>query len=516
MTAIVVTVVMVVVIAFIASCLFIRPKAFSWATLSLVIMAFAGIGLGFGSYPVAHNIAKASAVGGYHQFLNGSIVKTDVKERTCHKNGSCHKMYDCDCVMVPHYSTDSDGKTTVTYEEECDSCPYVTKEYYYSAEDSLGEEYTFGGVHFATNPVPWSRFHSLAAVSNVPRGAPPRWQHARNALAAGDSDPVTVTGTYENYVLGSEDNILKAASTDIGLLQSKHLLPDHTRNLQDPVYNDWNADKVMFVGFKPNNAAMWQNELMHFNAALGTLKQGDLHIVAIKASAVPVSPEDYLNALKAYWQSDLGKYALPKNGIVLVLGVDDTGSTIQWSRATTGMPTGNGPMLVSLGTELTDTPFTPDAVLGHTKATKVNFVEKEGKTKARVDYQIGLGKAAQTIMVEFPFKRACMACDDPGEAAINGYVDLTSMIPLSTKGAVWTSIIDGLIIVIGWAIVANYIVMFINDEVDRKDEKRQDDDFRNRYGTENSWDSPYSYPHRADTSRRSARYTRSSYTRRKY
>ena len=52
----------------------------SGATLLFIGFFAASIGVGTAAYPIAHSIAKESAVGGYHQQLNGNIV--DISDRT--------------------------------------------------------------------------------------------------------------------------------------------------------------------------------------------------------------------------------------------------------------------------------------------------------------------------------------------------------------------------------------------------------------------------------------------------
>lgn len=405
------------------------------------ILPLAVLGIGAGSYPIGLNAAQADAVGGYHQFLNGSIVATNSMFYQCSEDGSCVHDYACNYYYVDEteYYTDSDGKSrsrTVSVRKHHD-CPYATKEYSYTVTDSFGNDYMLGEHLFDKNPQEWSRGEGIPR--DVPRGVPPQWQHASDGIKSGNTDPVTVPGDYKNYVLSSEHTLLKAASSDITLLKSKKLLPDHTTNLESPIYNNFLASKVSFVGLKPPNSENWQDALMRFNAALGTMRQGDMHVVVIKASAIPpsVSSEDYLNAVKAYWLNDLSKNALAKNGIVLVLSVDDSASTIKWARSATGMPIGNGPMLQALNTELNGQPFTVDSVLGTTSGQVVS-----AGSKTKVNYQIGSGLAAQIIMQDFPFQRACMGCEGKEDVGQHGFVNLSTEIPLDGAVLVWTIIID--------------------------------------------------------------------------
>lgn len=409
------------------------------------------IGIGLISYPIGHHIAQRGAIGGFHQFLNGSIVGTDVDRTTCHEDGSCHQTYNCDPYFVTVVDsaayTDKDGNyhPEVSHvETRYHDCPYATEEYTYKVTDSLGGEHTVASHIFAASPHAWRSGESLP--SNVPRGVPKLWQEAQDGIETNNLYPITLPSTYDNYILADQHTILRESSDDIEALKKLKLLPDHTHNLHDPFYNQFNADKVSFVGFTPANAADWQQELMYFNAALGMTLRGDLHVVAIKASALPssVSPRAYLLTLKAYWLNDLGKYAFAKNGVVLVLGVDDTASTVIWSQASTGMPVGNGTMLAALSS-LDNTPFTLDALFGSTTA---KVVSKDGKTSA--SYIPGSGIVPQTMMVEYPFARACMECKDKSEASEQGFTYLSTDIPLSGGALVGTILVDYFLILLMW------------------------------------------------------------------
>lgn len=395
---------------------------------------------GCASYPVAHHIAQRGAIGGFHQFLNGSIVEVPpVDTTTCHRDGSCKHEYDCDPYEVKVVDreayTDKDGNYHAEQSHEetrYHDCPYSTKEYTYKLKDNFDNTYTLGDHVFAADPKAWRDGKSLP--SNVFRGVPEQWSKAKANLEAGNADPVTVPDTYDNFILADEHTLLRAYSDDIDSLKEAKLLPEHTASLKDPIHDYYMADKVSFVGMSSDDNDAWQSTLMHFNAALGMEHQGDMHVVIVKASAIPssVSPQDYANAVKAYWLNDLGKYALAKNGIMLILAVDDTGSIVEWSKADTGMPIGNGAMLQALSTQLDGQPLSPDILFGDTTAQVKD---------SKVSYTIGAGLVSDIVMNRFPFKRACMACEDKEDEG-TGFVSLSVDIPLGTGGTIWTIIID--------------------------------------------------------------------------
>jgi hypothetical protein len=442
-----------VLVALIAAALlwrYLKPTIPSVISLGIVGLVVASALLGFGSYKLAFHVSQRGAIGGFHQFLNGSITHTDVVRTVCSEDGACAQTYSCDPYEVPVVttSTDSNGNTTttITYMTEYRNCPYATEEFTYTANDSLGKEHLIADHIFADHPREW-RAGSGIDVS-VPRGVPPLWQQMKDGVDSGNLYPITLTSTYDNFILADESSILRAHSSDITQLKKLNLLPDHTRNMHIPIYNQFTADKFQFVGLAFASSALWQQSLMYFNAALGMTYQGDLHVVAIKASAIPnnIDPHQYFLALKAYWLNDLGKYALPKNGIVLVLGLDDSGQTVLWSQAGTGMPIGNGSMLSAL-TDLSNTPFTPANLFGDTTA-HVSTVNN----KAKAVYNLGGGLVPQIIMQEFPFARACMKCTSKADQGTgqHGFTYLSTALPIPTHIQVYAILIDLVILAIAW------------------------------------------------------------------
>lgn len=411
---------------------------------------------GFIAYPVAHSTVQAVAIGGYQQKLDGSVTAAKVTVTTCHEGkveyggSNCRHTELCDpyTVWETEWYTGTDGKQhsrpkSVTKWNEC---PLESHEYTYRLTAVAYHTYTFTLADHIFGPE--SR-HLRGNDGGISRTVPAQWQHAKDSLAAGNADPITVPDTYENYILGSESELLQEHSGDIKALEAKKLLP----SVLAPIHDHFLADKVSFVGMDPGNAATWQDRLMRFDAAFGTLKQGDMRVVALRASALPlgISPEDYIRALKAHWQSDFGKNAFPKNAVVLVLAVDDSGQNITWARAETGMPIGNHEMLTSLMLRLRDQPFNPDAILGTTTASVT------GGDKPKVTYQVGTGIVPQTVMNDFPFRRACMGCTDKSEKDQQGFVDLKDLIPISGWATFWT-----ILILLGVAAILTAIAMWIH------------------------------------------------------
>ncbi len=445
-------------------------QAFPRRTLALVatagvffLVSVFGLGVGL-AYNIGLSAVQNGKVGGYHQFLNGSLVSADVVSFDCYesKSGSnCENTFQCDSYRVevedtPTYKKDgSIAHRNYHYETRYQTCPIATQEFSYTVTDNFGNPpYIIASHVFAASPQQKRSDEdgdTRPIPGDVARGVPPRWQRLHDAIAAGDAPPVTVRATYDNYILGSESTILKQYSGDIDRLLKAKLLPAHTVHVDNPIYDNFKADKMVFVGMTPPaNAAAWQDALMRNNAPLGIQRQGDMHVVVLKASSLSgiVSFEGYLNAFKAYSLNRLGKNALAKNGIILVLAVDDSASTIEWAGAATGMPVGNGEMLQALQLELTNTPFDVSKVFGTTTAS----ITVVGGKKKPV-YTLGDGIVPRIVMVEHPFKRACMGCEGKEDKGQQGFVYLKTEIPLDGWGLFWTVVLYVLSIVVVWFIV---------------------------------------------------------------
>jgi hypothetical protein len=380
--------------------------------------------------------ARGHAASGYKQFYNGSVTRAFSEEIECSRDGPCIHEYECDPYNHDHVYNHVHGSgDTATNHTHVDphthyhECPEATHEYNYKLDTNVGKTITIASHIFAAEPQRWRRGGRLS--SGVPRGEPERWTQSKQKLEAGEAEPVTVENEYTNFILPSRSGFNKI-NRNVDKFLKQGLLPPHTQNLDGSVLSDYGmkAAKVQFVKVAETDQAIWQDRLMAFNAALGIEKQGDLHIVVVPADQVS-SPQDYINALTAYWQNKLGKWSFPKNGIALAIGVDPSAKTIVWSRAKTGMPVGNGQMLAALMFELENKPFNADVVLGQIKAQP--FVRDDGKPSVR--YMHGSGLADRIMFTDYPFKRACMMCKDKGDNGAS-YVYLKDSIPVSTGAKV--------------------------------------------------------------------------------
>ena len=383
---------------------------------------------------IGPNLSRNSAINGYKEFYNGSVTQARVVPDRCEKDGSCSHTYVCDTEYIYHPAQyDSNGRqTSAAYTEVIDHhCPYATYELDYVLDDNLGRTITIGDDYFEANPQPWRGGRSIPG--DVPREAPARWVTAKQNVKAGMSDPVTGVFKYANFILASESDLYKKYSGSIAKYQKARLLPKHTDKLGDDVLYDYGmqATKLQAVGsLKVDNIPQWNDRLMRLNAALGSDLQGDMHVVLMPASKVS-NPDDYITALKAYWTS-LGKWSISKNGIILAIGVGTDGKTVEWSRAATGMPQGNGAMLTALSLRLKQTPFEPDTLFGN---VPTSVYSNGKKLKVKYDHN-SAGLVGKTVLVDFPYKRPCMKCEDAGDAGV-GYVELKDLVPVKTGAKIF-------------------------------------------------------------------------------
>jgi hypothetical protein len=429
-------------------------------TVLLAVLAFGMFalnnGVAYASYNVAHDQVKTQAVGGFHQSLNASLDDHHVHVENCHQDrylSNCEHRFPCDSYQESHVHTDTDRKgrttTTITYTTEWESCPVATKEFTYTVADSVGNKFTIAADWFDANPVQYrsERDGETDSFGSVKRGIPPAWAAMRDAIDAGDSPPTLSDNVYENILIGSDSDEYGKRKDDINTLKSHSLLPPITANLSEDelgIHDRWLADKMTFAGMPvPANNGTWQDRLMRANSGVGMTLHGDIHIAAIKASALPagMDPEAYIQAWKAYTQHDFGKMGLPKNAIIIALGIDDSGTRIQWGRAETGMPGGNYPMLDLLGIRLHDASFDPDTVLGNIRGTAVHTAKG-----IEMHYNNIGGIVPTVVMHDIPFQRVCMShCTAPNEKGQHGYLILKDLIPISTSAVIFTMFVNVLI-----------------------------------------------------------------------
>jgi len=289
---------------------------------------------------------------------------------TCTRDGACKHCYDCDPYQVPYDCGYDDDKgkhhDKTCYKTEYHQCPYTDEEWTFVVNTSVGD-FTIAENNLPTDPDDhrWRTWHSVP--SYLPSGVPDFWTAVRNRVAQGTPGPATARASYPNYILASENSIIKRFSADTDQYLKVGLMPDIVtdKNIQGL----YELNRVYMVGVNP--PGNWSEAINRFNAHFGSALQGDLHLVIVDSNKV-TNPDSYVGALLAYWQGPkFDKDALSKNGVVIVLGTKD-GKTVDWARAATGMPSGNEDLLVQLQYDLKGAPLDPATLLGSPTAKVVS------------------------------------------------------------------------------------------------------------------------------------------------
>ncbi len=313
----------------------------------------------------------------YKQYLNGWELRATRDDIACTRDGSCVHCYDCDpyTVMVSYecgsYSGSGNNRHYVSrtcwrQETRYHSCPYVDVETSYFVRTTLGD-YTISLHRFPENPQEhrWRQPEGIPdyAIANAGVGIPQFWAAVKSRVDSGRPGPVSKRAEYENYILASEQTILKQHSSDVDKFLSAGLLP----RLNSQIYDFYAADKVYFVGYRAKDSGSWQRSVSYLNAAFGSELEGDLHLVIVENDKISENPESYALALKAYWQSSkvFEENALSKNALVIIVGTRD-GETVAWARAFTGMPIGNETLTVAVQNNLKGVSLTPWSLVGET------------------------------------------------------------------------------------------------------------------------------------------------------
>ena len=321
----------------------------------------------------------------FNEFWGGYETQAVWIKTECYRDGPCIREYDCDPyqVYVVDRAAYTDDKGVYHpeqghWETRYHDCPYTTEEWTFVIKTTLGE-YTIASHNLPTNPDSHRWRPGKRVPDHFPSGIPIRWQQCKDRLDRNQPGPVTARKDYENYVLASQNTILKQFSGDIESYKKAGLLP----RLNGSVHDFYYADRVYFVGKQP--AGDWQRTANYFAGAFGIDLQGDLHVVIVDANVIS-NPDNYAGALAAYWQGpEFQKDAFSKNGLLVVLGTKD-GVTVDWARAATGMPKGNEGLLLDIKNKLPGTALTPEAIFGPPMGS---LYQDQGKTKVRIHHSAG-------------------------------------------------------------------------------------------------------------------------------
>lgn len=381
----------------------------------------------------------------FEETWHGYEKAVAVKPIACTRDGICAHHYSCDPYTVCTTVCSGSGKTTSCHQVctvHYHQCPYVNTEYTYQVVTSLGN-YSVARNRFPENPNQhrWRSGHSISntVISQAGIGPTQFWLDAKARIELGTPASVSVTHSYENYILASEQSVFKQYEGNIE--QYKDILPD----IPHEIYNFYATDRILLVGSIPISRKNWNDAVMHFNTAFGPLNNGDLYLVITNKN---VDPDIYTGTLSAYWGSRkyFGVNAIPKNAVVVVLGTNDS-KTVSWARAFTGMPIGNDELIIKIRNSLTGTPLEISSLLHGYGFTINNNVFSKGTPTTELE----------NILIK-TFKRVSMSGDEksPGFLYLKGEV----------KPTVTSTIIASIILVVLAQII--WLIMLYGLEIAQK------------------------------------------------
>lgn len=417
---------------------------------SVAILAIS-LGGGAGSSAILSKISIESQLT-FKEMWNGFELAAESKTVTCVIDGSCRHTYDCDpyteLVTKTRSVTGADGKTTTeTYTEletKYRSCPYSKEETSFWVTTTL-DDVSYGDRLMTGEPYRWGK--------RIPGGqvpVPADWVAAKDRIAAGKPQGITEVHKYKNFILASNDEMFKKNPELIADLMRDNLLPDIAVDTQRGFANKFRAVEV-------NAGDSFSIDVANLNGAMAMDKKfGDLHVVAIDSDRAG-SPDDYTNALSAYWSSTdyFGKNALPKNAVVVVMGVSSDDKTVEWARSFTGMPMGNEGFMQTVSSQLKDVPF-DSKLIGRPHISKDQSVIKSEGVLEEIIWDSANG-----------FQRVSMSGDGIESA---GFLYLGSSITpttgyIVTAGILWTLLLGGAITL---SLVLRDRLFDLGDSIDSK------------------------------------------------
>lgn len=305
------------------------------------------------AYSIGMNIARTDATT-FNEYWSGWEKTAELREVECTRDGPCVHEYQCDPYSVPVTKTRSvpDGRGGVTTEVYIEiethyhACPYSTQETSYYVTDTMGSTHTVAGNLMTGTPWRSGKPIPGGQVTAIPA----RWLEVKERLEAGEPGPVTSVHQYTNYILASQQTLFRKYEGNIETLLTESLLPTPVRGVVDL----YHAQKLYNVGgvLTPAQMTRLTKDVAYLNGAVGGDLHGDVHVVMVPKD-IMMGPDTYSQSLMAYWQSkSLGRDAISKNAIIVILGVDKSKNAVDWARAFTGMPVGNEAMLQQIQSDM--------------------------------------------------------------------------------------------------------------------------------------------------------------------
>lgn len=350
-----------------------RPHILGSGIAAIAVLAIA-LGGGAGSSALLSKISIEQQLT-FKEMWNGFELSAESKTITCRIDGSCRHTFKCDPYEVIHHKsrtvTDANGKTTTEYYTETETkykqCPY-SKE-----ETSFWVNTTLNKISYGDNLMTGDQFRWGHKIPGGQQTAPAEWTAADNRIKEGKSQGISEVRSYKNFILASNDEIFKKNPGLVEQLKTDNLLPNITTEAQLGFANKFHAVEV-------DAPESFSVDVANLNGAMAIDKKfGDLRVVAIDSDRAG-SPDDYTNALSAYWSSTdyFGKNALPKNAVVIVMGVSSDDKTVEWGRAFTGMPIGNEGFIQAVSSKLKDVPFDENLIGRPAFSKDMSFVSTNG------------------------------------------------------------------------------------------------------------------------------------------
>jgi hypothetical protein len=198
------------------------------------------------------------------------------------------------------------------------------------------------------------------------------------------------------------------------------------------------------------------NQLTQLNAFVGSELRGDMHIVFIEAAKAG-DPTDYTNALKAHWSSEaVGKNAIAKNTLTLVVGVAQNNgqSVVDWATGYTGMPVGNEGLIQEFSN------LKGEVIDG-------SFIGSPKYNPSAKQYVMSGGKVESMVSGKFKFARVSMSSSDEGDNG-TGFKYLSEswkMKPAQVALAIWLCSITSVIILVIGTLISVILGSGMNDPV---------------------------------------------------
>ncbi len=227
------------------------------------------------------------------EVLNGFVTSKEVNRFMCPVNTSnpCENGYDCHCRTIA-YSCGTSKNPSTCYRTECDRC------YKYNWEQNF----------FVDSSLQGERAYKISRVDDQGAVEPPRWKAVKHG------DPVSITNTYTNYILGAVDSLF----AEDGKAEEKYkaIIPAYPLN----IYDYYRIDRLVTVGKVNLDRKVWNESISRILVQVGPRKQAN--VIVVVAEGVNM---DFANAVRRSWKG------FKKNDIVVFAGVDTAGN-LTWTR----------------------------------------------------------------------------------------------------------------------------------------------------------------------------------------